>query len=110
MEKKSLFVIMLTAVLCTSFLVPSALAGGRPRHSRWGGVAIGIGVVMPGIAFYFRDRHYSHRNPDHYRSFVPRYAYPGHRRYRGHRKVRKERIPLNYKKVWNPGHYNSHGK
>jgi len=105
MEKKNLFVLLLTTILCTFFLISSALADSRHRH-KWRGVAIGIGVTMPGSAFYFGNRHFSHHRPH---SYVPRYAYPKHRRHLRHWKVRKKRVPHTYKTVWNPGHYNHHG-
>jgi len=54
MKKKNLFALLLTAILCVSFLIPSVWAGSKQRH-RWQGVAIGLGTAILGNAIF---KHY----------------------------------------------------
>ena len=49
--------------------------------------------------------HRHHYSPKHH----SRGYHKGHQ-HRGYWEVRKEWVPSTYKKVWNPGHYNRHGK
>jgi len=111
MKKKNLFALLLTVILCISFLTPSVWAGSKQRH-RWQGVAIGLGTAILGSALYkhYNREYYSHPR----RSPVVTPGYSHHprkyRRHRGHWEVRKEWIPPTYRKVWNPGHYTRRGK
>lgn len=112
MKKKNLFILLLTALLCFSFLVSSGWAGSKHSYRRQG-IAIGFGTAILGNALF---NHYKHSYYSHYRPVLyhnrPVYSYPPHRkhRHRGHWEVRKKWIPSAYKKVWNPGHHNHHGK
>ncbi len=112
MKKRDLSILLITALLCVSLLIPSAWAGSKQKH-RWEGVAIGIGATLLGCALFkqYQDHTpYSHRKP----AMVPAPAYrhpsPRHCRHRGHWEVRKEWVPPTYKRFWNPGHYNHRGE
>jgi len=111
MKKKNLFALLLTAILCVSFLIPSVWAGSKQRH-RWQGVAIGLGTAILGNAIFkhYHNEYYSHRKPSPV--VAPGYNYhpPKYGRHRGYWEVRKEWIRPTYKKDWNPGRYNRRGK
>ena len=112
MKKRKLSILLITVLLCVSFLRPSAWAGSKQKH-RWEGVAIGVGAALLGCALFsqYNDRAtYSHNSP----AVVPAPAYR-HRpvrysRYAGHWEARKEWVPPSYRRVWNPGHYNRRGE
>lgn len=112
MKKRDLSILLITALLCVSFLIPSAWAGSKQKH-RWEGVAIGIGATILGCALfkqYHDDTYYSHHKP----AVVPAPAYrhppPRYSRHRGDWEMRKEWVPPTHKRVWNPGHYNRRGE
>jgi len=111
MKKKNLFALLLTTILCISFLIPSVWAGSKQRH-RWQGVAIGLGTAILGNAIFkhYHNEYYSHRKPSPV--VAPGYNYhpPKYGRHRGYWEVRKEWIRPTYKKDWNPGRYNRRGK
>lgn len=61
MNTKKFLVILLTTILCFSFVVTSAWAGATQRH-RWEGVAIGLGIAIVGNAL-LNDYYYPRPSP-----------------------------------------------
>ena len=108
MKKKTLFILLLTVMLCISFLIPSAWAGSKQRH-RWEGAGIGIGAAILGSVLL---KHYHKYYSPNKHAPAPVYSYPAtrHHRHRGHWEAGKEWVPPTYKRVWNPGHYNRRGQ
>lgn len=101
MKKKNIFILLITTILCISFLVPSAWAGSKQRH-RWEGVAIGIGAAILGSALFCR--------PHHPRPCVrPVFHCPPTRRVvvcpTGYWEMRKTWVPPRYERIWVEGYY-----
>jgi len=111
MEKKNLFIILTTLILCLSLMKPAAWAGNVQRN-RWEGVAIGIGAAILGSALINHYRYsvpaqsaiYQHHPP------TPHYDNRYRQKPSGHWEVRKVWVPPTYKRIWNPGHYKRHGR
>ena len=106
MKKKNLFILLITTILCVSFLAPSAWAGSKQRH-RWEGVAIGIGAAILGNALFSR--------PHHPRPYVrPVFYCPPPRRVvvhpTGYWKIRKTWVSSRYKKIWVEDYYGRSGE
>lgn len=111
MKKRDLSILLITVILCVSFLIPSAWAGSKQKY-RWEGVAIGIGATLLGCALFKQhqdNKYYSHQKPAMVPAPAYRHPYPRYSLHRGHWEVRKEWIPPTNKRVWNPGHYNRLG-
>ena len=72
--KKSVFIAMLSTILCCSFVGTPAWAGDKQRH-RWEGVAIGIGAVILGNAL-LNGCYYSQPPPVVYHRPAPVYYTP----------------------------------
>jgi hypothetical protein len=106
--------------------VPAAQAGSPQRH-RWEGVAIGVGAAIVGSAILNNAhrghtstrvihhhssrptcRPYHHR--PHYRPCPPPRYTPPPPPPRGHWEVTKVWVEPVYERVWNPAHYNRHGR
>ncbi|MGD9248767.1 MAG: hypothetical protein PVI60_12460 [Desulfobacteraceae bacterium] len=106
MNRKRIFTIILIATITTVIAAQVSWAGSRAQH-RLEGAALGIGALILTKAIIDQhrvdtavvipsDRHCGHRRPHH--------------RPAGHWEVQKMWVPAEYKKVWNPGHYNRRGK
>ena len=107
MKKNKLAVIFLIPLLLVTFSATSAYAGSRERH-RWEGAAIGIGsLVLGGILVDQIGRQCTPRLEHAYVYFDPPQPL---RKKRGHWKMRRKWVESSYERVWNPGHYNRHGK
>ncbi|MEA2082911.1 MAG: hypothetical protein U9O82_01470 [Thermodesulfobacteriota bacterium] len=107
MKKNKFAVIFLIPLLLVTFSATSANAGSRERH-RWEGAAIGIGsLVLGGILVDRIGRQCTPR-----REHVYVYLDPPQRlrKKRGHWEMRRKWVEPSYERVWNPGHYNRHGK
>jgi len=101
--KKTFALIVLAALFTLSLTSTPALAGDLQR-GRWQGVAIGLGVAALGHAIL--NHHVAvEAHP------APVYTYR-HRPpvVRGHWEVRREWVPPERERVWNPGHYNRRGR
>ncbi|MCK5322902.1 MAG: hypothetical protein KAJ45_02105, partial [Desulfobulbaceae bacterium] len=99
--------IFLIPLLLVTFSATSAYAGSRERH-RWEGAAIGIGsLVLGGILV---DQIGRQCTPSREHAYV--YLDPPQplRKKRGHWKMRRRWVDPSYERIWNPGHYNRHGK
>ena len=112
MKKKKLFIVLVTFILCLSFMIPSASAGNVQRN-RWEGVAIGIGAALLGTAFIHHYRDSASTRAAVHDPYPPAPYY--HRdRYRckpsGHWEERKVWVQPVYKRVWNPSHYDRRGR
>ena len=119
MNKKTSLILIFVSVFSLTILTPRAHAGSAQRH-RWQGVAIGIGAAILGGAIF---NHHKKNRPRHESSYRPGPA-PKHRHHKyerrkhyrkqhrrhGHWELRKEWVQPTLKRVWNPGHYNRHGK
>ncbi len=110
MKKKNLFILLITIMLCVSFLVPSAWAGSKQRY-RWEGVAIGIGAAILGSALLSNLHHPPARLPHQPRPcLVPVFPCPPPP-YRveisptGHWEMIKRWVPPRYERIWVEGYY-----
>lgn len=108
MKLKKLLSIGLIVVFGVTVFTTGAYAGSKQRH-RWEGVAIGIGAVILGKALI--------DGIHHSRASVyapPARPLPSKHHYRerpaGHWETRREWVPPQYEKVWNPGHYDDYGR
>ncbi len=119
MKKKSLFSLLFVLAFTSMIMIPSAHAGNVQRN-RWEGVAIGLGAVILGSALFksqqlsneqsfYRHMPYYDNGPSRHQKRKHRYHHR-HDQLRGHWEMRKEWVPPTYRRVWNPGHYNRHGK
>ena len=112
MKTKKLIIILLAAFTAVSLLSSTALAGSKQRH-RWEGVAIGVGAAILGHAIY---QAHKQAPQAHVVYESPGPAYEDHhgrydRRHRGgHWEWQSVWVPPSMKRVWNPGHYNRHGR
>jgi len=105
MKKKNLFILLITTILCVSFLTSSAWAGSRQRY-RWEGVAIGIGAAILGNAIFSRPvQRRSCIRPVYYRP-VPRrpVVCPS-----GYWEMRRTWVPPPYERIWVENYYNRYG-
>jgi len=106
MNKKSLFFLFLTTVLCFSLLAPSAQAGSRQRD-RWKGIAIGVGAAILGGALIHQYRQHRRATPEVVYRHPPqrvRYHNPGHW------ETKRIWVPSETEKVWREGHYDRYGR
>ncbi|MEJ2039661.1 MAG: hypothetical protein P8X55_12130 [Desulfosarcinaceae bacterium] len=107
MKKKKYIVIMITAFF-TVFAFSAPALAGSPQQHRWEGVAIGIGAVLLGKALFdASQRPYAAPAPQ---PAVVQYHHAPRPAPSGHWEIRKQWVAPVYKKVWNPGHYNRHGR
>ena len=108
MKKTMIITLIVLIAVAINLQASSAMAGSKQRH-RWEGFAIGIGTAIIGSAIL--DNHHNHHRyqpaPRHYRKPPP--PPPRVKRHRGHWEMRKVWVPPNYKRVWNPGHYDRRG-
>jgi hypothetical protein len=108
MKTKMLLISLVTALVGSTLVASSALAGSKQRH-RWEGVAIGVGAAILGHAIY-QTHKTEQRQPVAYvepeRTYRHHYR-PKHRH--GHWEWQKTWVPPTYETVWNPGHYNRKG-
>ena len=109
MKRKSLIVFVLVAVFSFTLLSTPAQAGSKQRH-RWEGVAIGVGAAILGSTLFHYHNSYHECRPAPRSRHVYCHPRPRHHRHRGHWEVRKEWVPPTYQRVWNPDHYNRHGR
>ena len=107
MKKNKLALIFLIPLLLVTFSATSAYAGSRERH-RWEGAAIGIGsLVLGGILVDQIGRQCTPHREHAYAYLDPPQPL---RKKRRHWKMRRRWVEPSYERVWNPGHYNRHGK
>ena len=108
MKKRHFLTIAVILIFSIVAVTPSSWAGS-PQSYRWEGVAIGIGAAILGKALLDQHR----------RAVVVESPQPAVVEYRhhpvppepsGYWEMRKEWIPAEYRKVWNPGHFNRHGR
>lgn len=110
MKKPLIFlIILIIAVFGITLASSPALAGSTQRH-RWEGVAIGVGAAILGQAIY-QAHQAEHRPQVVYVEPEPSHGRQrGHFRHDGHWEWQKTWVPPAYERVWNPGHYNPHGR
>lgn len=102
MKHKTFFVIVLTTILCLSFLVPSAWA---KRHRCWEGAAIFLGTAFLLDAFIHSARPcYA---PKHYCCPPLRRTVVHTRRYPRHRRIW---VPSTTERVWHGGYHDGYGR
>ncbi len=113
MKKRNIVIIMVVVIFCVSLMAPSAWAGPKQRH-RWEGVAIGVGAYILGSALlnqHVNARHYWPPEPVYPHAPPPpppEYCYTPPPRECW--EIEKIWVPPAYKEVWNPDHYNKHGR
>lgn len=102
-------------ILAFSVLTPQAYAG-HGSHARWEGVAIGLTAGILGAALIHKNHHQPggarmQSSVTVYRKYPSRHhrSYRRHHHRSGHWEIRKVWIAPEYRKVWNPGHYNRRG-
>jgi hypothetical protein len=105
MNPKRFLILLCTALFSLAVVAPNGWAGSPQQH-RLEGIAIGIGALILGKALVD-----AHQN-GHFEARVAAYQtdYPEHHRPRGHWESRRVWVPAKYKKAWNPGHHNRHGR
>jgi len=124
MNRRSLFILVVAYIFSLSLISFNAQAGETTGHSGQG-IIIGGGDVSVGGSTIQPNRPNidfpSLRPPRHTPSDAGLRRRPGHRKFRrgfwppkyphrhGYWTMRKEWIPPTYKRVWNPGHYDSYG-
>lgn len=110
MKSKTILTMTLLAVFTIVAAIPSSSWAGSPQSHRWEGVAIGVGAAIIGSAI-LKNMHQNYSAADrepqpaevhHYHHRPPRPT--------GYWDVQKEWVPPVYEKVWNPGHYDRHGR
>ena len=108
MKTKKILTVLFVSIFAIFVLASSSWAGS-PQSHRWEGVAIGIGAAILGKALF--DAHYGSRAmaPAPQPAVIEHHYYQAPPEPAGHWETRKEWVPPEYKKVWNPGHYNHHG-
>lgn len=105
MKNKQILTIAFITIFSIVVLVPSSWAGS-PQSHRWEGVAIGIGAAIIGKALFDQHRQAAVAQP-----VVVEYRHtPAPPEPSGYWETRKEWVPAQYEKVWNPGHYTRHGR
>ena len=108
MKSKTILTITMLTIFTIIAAIPSSSWAGSPQSHRWEGVAIGVGAAILGSAI-LNNMHGNYPG-------VARQPQPAevhhyhHREPAGHWEIQKEWVPPVYEKVWNPGHYNRHGK
>jgi hypothetical protein len=101
---KRVLIVLISAVLIISFLIPNAWAGSKQRH-RWEGVAIGLGAAALLAGPLLFHHHYTQ----------PAYCPPPQRhramhRPGGHWEIRKFWCPPRTERVWHEGYYDHCGR
>ncbi len=117
MKKHALVKILVFATIFV-FGMASIGSAGNVQRNRWEGVAIGLGAaVLAGSIIQAFNRPTAPPAPapaPNYRHHTPppatSYYTPPPRRARGHWEMRDVWVPPVQEKVWNPAHYNRHGK
>ncbi|MCJ8502281.1 hypothetical protein [Desulfatitalea alkaliphila] len=108
MKSKAIAIILFATLCATLLFTPQTSWAGSPQSHRWEGVAIGIGAAIIGSAILKAHQ----QPPVVVAPYRPAAVYaPGPPpRSRGHWEVRKEWVPAQVEKVWNPGHYDRKGR
>jgi len=125
MNRKSLFILALAFIFSLLLISSAVQAGGGASGYSGKGIAIGDGDVIvedstirhnrPNIdsPSFLPPRHTPSNpgllRPPRHRHFRRGFRPPKHRPRHGRWTMRKEWIPPSYKRVWNPGHYDSYG-
>ena len=104
--KKTISIVLIAAL--TIFTFSAAASAGSPQSHRWEGVAIGIGAVILGKALI--DSIHNNQARAYGPAPQPAYYQPEPEPPAGHWETRRQWVPAEYKKVWNPGHYNRHNR
>jgi len=104
MAMKKIMVFIMIAAVSISFSVQSAFAGSK-QHYRWEGVAIGVGAAILGHALLnsCNDRYPCEEVRVYHRPCPPPHRY-------GYWETRSVWVEPDCRKVWNPGHYDCHGR
>ena len=110
MKSKTILTMTLLAVFTIVAAIPSSSWAGSPQSHRWEGVAIGVGAAIIGSAIL---KNMQQGYPAVERAPQPAEVHHYHHRPArpaGYWDVQKEWVPPVYERVWNPGHYDRHGR
>lgn len=102
MNTKRFLTLFLIAIISIAFTASASWAGSAQKH-RLEGAVIGIGALILTKAIIDHQR-------DVYAAQTQPIAYEYHHRPAGYWDTQEEWVPGQYKKVWNPGHYNRRGQ
>lgn len=109
MGKRSFVLSALIFSLCLVFTVNSAMAGSK-QHERWKGVAIGVGAAILGSVILNSQKQQSCEPARVYDRPVIQHRKGPAQKGPGRWEIKREWVPASFKKVWNPGHYDSRGR
>jgi len=104
MKTKTVITVSLLAVFVSFTAIPSSAWAGSPRSHRMEGVAIGIGAAIIGTALISAYQHANQPAEVHY------YYHPEPPAPAGYWETQQEWVPPEYRKQWNPGHYDRRGR
>ena len=116
MHTKKLITILIVILTAVSLSSSFALAGSKQRH-RWEGVAIGVGAAILGHAIYQAHKQppqkavvYERTGPVYDRDDRRHHDRYDQRHRGGHWEWQSIWVPPTKERVWNPGHYDRHGR
>ena len=101
MNTKRIMTLLLIPFISIAFSVSAAWAGSAQRH-RVEGAVIGIGALLLTQAIINHHDAYAVDSTSNLRKH--------HHHRAGHWDTQKKWVPAQYKKVWNPGHYDRRGR
>lgn len=107
MKTKTIATFLCLAVFSTFLMAPASSWAGSPQSHRWEGVAIGIGAAIIGSALI---KAYHQPPAPAYRPAAIYPHRPGPPQPVGYWQTQREWVAPQHQKVWNPGHYNRHGR
>ena len=100
MKTKRFLILTLIAILAIATSVPTAWAGSAQRH-RLEGAVIGIGALILTQAI-INQQHHAYAAEARPATWQP--PQPA-----GYWQTQRQWVPAQYKRVWNPGHYDRRG-